>query len=1257
MVGLRHRAGRVAGVTKAVLAAVLLGGTLTAGLSLALAGQATAFSATPQWFLASTGAPASSLTCGTWYYTTMAASTGGGSATLTLTGGGGGGGGSSTGGLSDNQNMATGGAGAQTSATFTVPSGESVAAMIGCGGGGGGAHSSGTTSAGGSGGSGYAAGGTGGEQTTNGQQSGGGAGGGSSSVCVYSGTSTTPCGSLLAISSGGGGGGGSACAGNGGSGGNGNAGATTGTAANSEVNAAAPGGSANGQGFGGGGGGADSDQQANGGGGGGGVGAIGGTAKVSNGGPGTTGGGGAANSTGGAGGAKQGSGSGPVGTAGSGPNASGAGAVGPTNTSGTQHAGGGGGGAGYYGGGSGAANDCTILPALGAGGGGAGSSWVNTDSLTSFSNGSNPGFTAGSALKSTSCGQQEAQGTGGATNGAGGEGAPNSSTGAISAAYAGCPGNISLSWSALPGAPTGVTATGASGQITASWTAPADSGTSPITGYKVSAAPVGGGSTVTQTFNSTATTESVSGLTNGVQYNVSVAAITTVGTGPSASASNNPISLGTAPSITSGNSTTFTVGTAGTFTVTTTGSPTPALSENGALPSGVTFLDNGVGTAALAGTPATGTGGTYTFNIGASNSIAPNASQTFTLTVDEAPSITSGNSATFSEGNAGSSTITTSGFPTAALSETGALPNGVTFTDNGDGTATLAGTPAASSRGSYPITINATNGVSPDASQSFTLTVNAAPAITSASTTTFTEGVAGTFTVMSNAAPNAALSESGALPSGVTFVDNGDGTATLAGTPDSGTQGTYPISITASNGVSPDATQDFALVVDGPPTITSGNAATFTVGSAGTFTVTSTGTPTAALSESGTLPTGVTFTDNGDGTAALAGTPAAGQGGSYPISITASNGVTPAANQSFTLTVDEAASITSGNSASFTAGSANSFTVTTGGFPTAGLSETGALPSGVTFIDNGDGTATLAGNPAAGSGGSYPLTITAANGIGSANQSFTLNVSEAPTITSADATTFVEGTAATFTITTTGTPVAAISETGNLPDGITFTDNGDGTATLRATTDCCSAGAGYTNLLTITASNGVVPDAVQSFTLTLEVPAGFSSPDSASFARYAQSSFTVVTTGNPAPTLTEVGNLPKGLTYSNGVISGAAKKAGSTQIAFLANNGIGDQAVQYFTLTVTPFQITTTSLPDATAGQAYSVQLTASGGVTPYRWKAKGTLPTGLTLTKAGVLSGTVASPGSDQISVKVTDSKTPTKETLSTTLTLTVDG
>ena len=51
----------------------------------------------------------------------------------------------------------------------------------------------------------------------------------------------------------------------------------------------------------------------------------------------------------------------------------------------------------------------------------------------------------------------------------------------------------------------------------------------------------------------------------------------------------------------------------------------------------------------------------------------------------------------------------------------------------------------------------------------------------------------------------------------------------------------------------------------------------------------------------------MTFTDNGDGTATLSGTPAAGTGGTYPITITATNGVSPDATQTFTLTVDQAA--------------------------------------------------------------------------------------------------------------------------------------------------------------------------------------------------------------------------------------------------------------------------------------------------------------------------------------------------------------
>jgi hypothetical protein len=180
-----------------------------------------------------------------------------------------------------------------------------------------------------------------------------------------------------------------------------------------------------------------------------------------------------------------------------------------------------------------------------------------------------------------------------------------------------------------------------------------------------------------------------------------------------------------------------------------------------------------------------------------------------------APVIWSANSTTFTIGSAGSFTVMATGSPARpALSQTGA-PGWVTFVDNGDGTATLAGTPGAGTEGSYPFTITAANTVSPNASQNFMLTVNAgmAPAITSANTTTFFVASPGSFTVATTGSPRPTLSESGALPSGVTFVDNGDGTATLAGTPSAGSEGSYPFTITAANTMSPNATQNFTLIV------------------------------------------------------------------------------------------------------------------------------------------------------------------------------------------------------------------------------------------------------------------------------------------------------------------------------------------------------------------------------------------------------------------------------------------------------------
>jgi hypothetical protein len=96
-----------------------------------------------------------------------------------------------------------------------------------------------------------------------------------------------------------------------------------------------------------------------------------------------------------------------------------------------------------------------------------------------------------------------------------------------------------------------------------------------------------------------------------------------------------------------------------------------------------------------------------------------------------------------------------------------------------------------------------------------------APVITSAPSTLFDAGQAGSFTIHTTGIPTASIADGASgLPSGVMFVDNGDGTATLSGTPAAGTVGTYSLTIDASDGVAPDAVQTFTLVVAGPPTAT-----------------------------------------------------------------------------------------------------------------------------------------------------------------------------------------------------------------------------------------------------------------------------------------------------------------------------------------------------------------------------------------------------------------------------------------------------
>jgi hypothetical protein len=133
-----------------------------------------------------------------------------------------------------------------------------------------------------------------------------------------------------------------------------------------------------------------------------------------------------------------------------------------------------------------------------------------------------------------------------------------------------------------------------------------------------------------------------------------------------------------------------------------------------------------------------------------------------------APAFTSSASATFTQGTAGTFTPAASGNPTPVITETGALPTGVTFASG-----VLSGTPTAT--GSFPITFTATNGIGTPVTQSFTLTVSAT---TPTTTTTTTPGSTTTTT-----APGSTTTSTSPGATGTTGGDTGaSSTGTGTGT-------------------------------------------------------------------------------------------------------------------------------------------------------------------------------------------------------------------------------------------------------------------------------------------------------------------------------------------------------------------------------------------------------------------------------------------------------------------------------------------
>jgi prepilin-type N-terminal cleavage/methylation domain-containing protein len=129
--------------------------------------------------------------------------------------------------------------------------------------------------------------------------------------------------------------------------------------------------------------------------------------------------------------------------------------------------------------------------------------------------------------------------------------------------------------------------------------------------------------------------------------------------------------------------------------------------------------------------------------------------------------------------------------------------------------------------------------------------------------------------------------------------------------------------------------------------------------------------------------------------------------------------------------------------------------------------------------------------------------------------------------------------------------------------------------------------------------------------------------------------------GYPAYTWSATG-LPSGMTLdSTGLLHGTPSTAGSyNNIVVTVVDSRGDTTQQTYSLTINAaVHVTTSSLPAATQGSAYSTTLAATGGTGPLTWTVTGALPAGLTFDAASAtISGTPTVTGTFPVTIQASD-------------------
>ncbi len=363
-------------------------------------------------------------------------------------------------------------------------------------------------------------------------------------------------------------------------------------------------------------------------------------------------------------------------------------------------------------------------------------------------------------------------------------------------------------------------------------------------------------------------------------------------------------------------------------------------------------------------------------------------------------------------------------------SSSGTLPPGLSFST---ASGTISGTP--NKAGSFKFMITASDLLNDKGSNSYTVRINAAPAITTPSLPdgTVGGGYSQTIQVSNGTSPYTFSLVSGTLPAGLGLSAS---SGTISGTPTSAGPSNFTIGVSDAAQAATSAV--YTLTIDAPLTITTnGVLPGGSAGSAYSQTLAASGgTPPYTWSiSSGTLPSGLSLNAS---TGVLSGSPSATGTFTFTVQVTDSNHAT--ASRQFGIMIAASLSITTGTTlpGGATGSSYSQTLAATGGTaPYTWAVTAGALPASIT-LDARSGT--LSGTPTA--AGSFNFTVqvtdTAKN---NASKAFSLTITSNSILSITTATPLpgaTQGTAYSQTLSASGgkPPYTWSITTGALPTGL-----------------------------------------------------------------------------------------------------------------------------------------------------------------------------------------------------------------------------